>query len=61
MKTNERARRVRRIRVWAGLVAVLLLASAELWMVCRLGYGRGTTTAPRGSDAAGLGDLIAAR
>jgi hypothetical protein len=44
MRTNHQARRVLKLRVWASTLAVLLFASAEFWMVCRLGRDCGQTT-----------------
>jgi hypothetical protein len=61
MKTNRRARKVWKVRVWAGLLAVLMLASAEFWMVCRLGHECGQITSPPGKEAPCLSDLLAAR
>jgi hypothetical protein len=61
MKTNPRARKVRKARVRAGLLAVLVLASAEFWMVCRFGQECGQITSPSGNEAPGLSDLVAAR
>ena len=61
MKTNQRARKVWKLRVWAGLLAMLLLASAEFWMVCRFGHECGQITSPPGNQAPGLSDLLAAR
>jgi hypothetical protein len=61
MKTNQRARKVCKIRIWAGLVAVVLLLSAEFWMVCRFGHECGQITSPPGNEAPALSDLLAAR
>ena len=60
MRTNEHARRVWKVRVWAGLLTVLLLASVEFWMVCRFGSTYGTTTSPAGNEAPAMSDLLAA-
>jgi hypothetical protein len=61
MKTNERARKVWQTRTWAGMLAVLLLASVEFWMVCRFGHDCGGTTSLPGNDAPALCDLVAVR
>ena len=61
MKTSQRSRKVWKARVWAGLVAVLLLASAEFWMVCRFGHKCGQITVPPGNEAPALSDLLATR
>jgi hypothetical protein len=61
MKTNEHARKVWKLRIRAGLLTVLLLASAEFWMVCRFGHNYGRITSPPGNEAPGLSDLLAAR
>jgi hypothetical protein len=41
MKTKEHTRKVLKLRQWSAVVVVLLLASAELVMVCHLGQGYG--------------------
>jgi hypothetical protein len=61
MRINEHVRKVWKLRVWAGLLTVLLLASVEFWMVCRFGHDFGGTTSPQGNEAPGLSDLLAAR
>ncbi len=61
MKTNERARKMWKVRVWAGLLSVLLLASAEFWMVCRWGQEGGRISSPTGTEVASLSDLVAGR
>lgn len=61
MKTNEHARKVRQARIWVGLLAVLVLVSAEFWMVCRFGHDCGQITSPPGNQAPALSDLVAAR
>jgi hypothetical protein len=61
MKTNAHARKVLRLRYWAGLLAVLLLVSAEFWMVCRLGHGCAQMAAQPAVPVPGIGDLFAAR
>ena len=61
MKTNAHARKVLKLRHWAGLVAVLLLVAAEFWMLCRLGHGCGQVTAQPAVPVPAIGDLFAAR
>jgi hypothetical protein len=61
MKTTKHARRVRQIRVWAGMVAILLLVSAEFWMVCSFGHACGQVNPQPVMHAPALGDLLAAR
>jgi len=61
MKTNEHARRVWKVRQWAGLLAVLLLASAELLMVCRLGHGCGQISTQPPIQIPPISDWFAAR
>jgi len=61
MKTNEHARKVLKLRHWAGLLAVLLLIAAEFWMVCRLGQSCGQITAQPAVPAPAISDLFAAR
>lgn len=61
METTEHARKVLKLRHWAGLLAVLLLVSAEFWMVCRLGHSCGQMTAQPAVQVPAIGDLFAAR
>ena len=61
MKINEHARKVLKLRHWAGLVAFLLLVSVEFWMACRLGHACGQTTAQPAVPVPAIGDLFAAR
>lgn len=61
MKTTKHARQMRQIRVWAGMVAVVLLVSAEFWMVCRVGHACGRFNAQPVMQGPALGDLLAAR
>jgi hypothetical protein len=61
MKTNEHARRVLKLRHAAGLVAVLLLVSAEFWMVCRLGRECGQHLTQPAVQVPAIGDWFAAR
>ncbi|MCW5554141.1 MAG: hypothetical protein KIS67_18540 [Verrucomicrobiae bacterium] len=35
MKTNRTLRSLDRSRLWAGLLALLLIVCAEFWLVCR--------------------------
>jgi len=43
------------------MLAVLLLVSAEFWMVCRLGHQCGQFNVQSALPAPALGDLLAAR
>jgi hypothetical protein len=61
MKINERARKVMKLRVRAGMLAILLLASAEFWMVCHSGRTCGQFNAQPAIQTPSLGELIAAR
>jgi hypothetical protein len=61
MKTNEHARKVLKLRHWAALLAVLLLASAELVMVCRLGHGYGQISTPPAIQTPPISDWFAGR
>jgi hypothetical protein len=61
MKLNHHARRILKRRIWAGRLAILLLALAEFWMVCRFGHDYGQITAQAGLEAPALGDWLAAR
>jgi hypothetical protein len=61
MKTNQRARKVWKTRAWAGMLAVLLLASVEFWMVCRFGHDCGGISSRSASDAPALSDMVAVR
>lgn len=61
MKTNDPARQVLELRVWARMLAVLLLVSAELWMVCRLGRACGNATAQPAVQVPAIADWFAAR
>jgi hypothetical protein len=61
MKTNERARRVMKLRHWAGLLAVLLLVSVEFWMVCSMGNKCGQVAAQPTMLAPSIADMFAAR
>ena len=60
MKTNEHAQKVLKIRYTAGLLAVLLLVSAEFLMVCNLGRGCGQLSAPLAVQLPAMGDWFAA-
>ena len=61
MKTNSHARKVLKLQYWAGLAAVLLLVSAEFWMVCRLGQKCGQIATQPTVPAPAISDLFAAR
>jgi hypothetical protein len=61
MKTNERARKIRMLRHWIGLLAMLLLVSAEVWMVCLAGHHCSQFTAPPSVPAPPISDWFAAR
>jgi flagellar biogenesis protein FliO len=61
MKTNAHARKVLKLRYGAGLLAILLLVSAEFWMVCRLGQRCGQITTQPTVPAPAISDLFAAR
>ncbi|HVM50485.1 MAG TPA: hypothetical protein VMU04_20840 [Candidatus Acidoferrum sp.] len=60
MKTNTAARRVFRNRVRAGMVAVVLLVSVELCMLCRLPSGC-QRVSPAANEAPPISDLLAAQ
>lgn len=45
----------------AGLLAVLLLVSAELWMLCRFGHGYGQVSTQPAVQVPAMGDWFAAR
>jgi hypothetical protein len=61
MKITEPARKVLKLRHWAALFAVLLLASAELVMVCRLGHGYGQVSTQPAIQTPPISDWFAAR
>jgi hypothetical protein len=61
MKITEHARKVLNLRHWAALFAVLLLASAELVMVCRLGHGYGQVSTQPAIQTPPISDWFAAR
>jgi hypothetical protein len=61
MKTTGHARKVLKLRRWASLLAVLLLASAELVMVCRLGQGCGQLPTQPSIPIPPISDWFAAR
>jgi hypothetical protein len=61
MKTTEHARKVLKLRHWAGLLAVLLLVSAEFCLVCHFGHRCGQVTAQPAVQVPGIGDLFVAR
>ena len=61
MKISHQARQVLKLRVWAGTLAVLLLASAELWMVCRFGRDCGQVTTQPVVQIPAIADWFIAR
>ncbi|MEI7941330.1 MAG: hypothetical protein WCK27_32035 [Verrucomicrobiota bacterium] len=61
MKTNHQARQILKLRVWASTLAVLLLVSAELWMVCRFGHDCVQITSQPAVQVPAVGDWFAAR
>jgi hypothetical protein len=61
MKTNEQALRVLKLHHGAGLLALLLLVSAEVWMMCSLAHGCGQVTAPPAVQFPAMGDWFAAK
>ena len=61
MKTNHQAQQMLKLRVWASTLAVLLLVSAEFWMVCRFGHDCGQLTAQPVAQVPGIADWFAAR
>jgi hypothetical protein len=61
MKTNHYARQVLKVRVWASTLAVLLLVSAEFWMVCRFGHDCGQVTSQPVVQVPAISDWFVAR
>jgi hypothetical protein len=61
MKTNEHARKLLKLRHGAGLLAVLLLVSAEFWMLCHFGHGCGQVSTQPPIAAPAIGDWFATR
>jgi hypothetical protein len=61
MKTNHQARLVLKLRVWAGTLAVLLLVSAEFWMVCHFGHDCGQISSQPAVQVPAIADWFAAR
>lgn len=63
MKTNPSVWRWYRVRVWAGLLAILILVLAEFGMVFRFRYNcsEPAGTAPPVGQFQGLGDWLASR
>jgi hypothetical protein len=61
MKTTTHARKVLKVQHWVGLLAVLLLVSAEFWMVCSLGHACGQVTTSSAIPVPAIGDMFAAR
>jgi len=61
MKTIHDARQVLELRIWAGMLAVLLLASAEFWMASRLGHKYGQVTSQPVVQVPAIGDWFVPR
>ena len=61
MKTNERANRILKLRHWVGLLAVVLLLSAEFCMVCVAGHGCGQFAGQPTLQAPSISDCFATR
>ncbi len=61
MKTNRRALKTLKVRHAAGLLAVLLLLSAEFWMICLAGHGCGQFAGQPRPTAPAISDCFAAR
>jgi hypothetical protein len=59
MKTNKSARKVLKLRHWAGLLAFLLLVSAEFWVACRLGQACARTSSQPPVPVPAIGELFA--
>jgi hypothetical protein len=59
MKTNKHARKVLKLRHWAAVAAVLLLFSAECWMICSVRPPCGQTTTQPPVQVPSIGDLFA--
>jgi hypothetical protein len=59
MKTNERARKALELRHWAALAAVLLLVSAECWMMCNIGHSCGQITTQPPVQVPSISDVFA--
>ena len=61
MKTNHQARKVLKLRVWASTLALLVLASAEVWMVCQYGHDCGQVTTQSVVQVPPIADWFAAQ
>ena len=61
MKTNEHAKKVLKLRHWVGLLAVVVLLSAEFYMVCVAGHGCGRYAGQPVLHAPSISDCFAAR
>ncbi len=61
MKTNEHAQKVLKVRHGAGLLAFLLLVSAEFWMVCLAGHSCGQFASQPTLPAPAISDCFPAR
>jgi len=57
MKTNARAHRLHRLRLWAGLVLLLALTFGECGMVLKFGrdFRAGTAPAASGTQTSAIG------
>jgi hypothetical protein len=61
MKTNERARKVSKLRHYGNMLVVLLLLSAEFWMFWCLGHSCRQATEQPGVPLPAMGDWFAAK
>jgi hypothetical protein len=61
MKTNYQARRILRLQIWTSTLAILLLVSAELWMVCRFGHDCVQISSQPAVQVPAIADWFAAR
>jgi hypothetical protein len=61
MKTKHQARQGLKLQIWASTLAVLVLASAEFWMVCRLGHDCGQVTTQPAVQVPAIADWFVAR
>jgi hypothetical protein len=61
MRITDNARKVLKLRVWTGLLVMLLLVSAELWMLCSLGSRCTQVSTQPPVQVPAIGDLFAAR
>ncbi|MEI6780646.1 MAG: hypothetical protein WCQ21_06965 [Verrucomicrobiota bacterium] len=61
MKINESARKVLKLRYCSGLLVVLMLVSAEFWMLCRFGRGCGQISTQSPIPAPAISDMFGVR